>query len=80
MIPHNVHRERNTLNTIADDSCAISGLLIGARLASTRREDDTDNETIQSKSFCEDKNQNHAHKQLWLLCVRPGEEINQNKM
>jgi len=49
-------------------------------LASTRGEDDTDDETVQSKSFREDEDEDHAHKQLWLLCVRPEEETSQNEL
>jgi hypothetical protein len=56
----------------------LMGSLIGTRLASTRGEDDSNNETVQSKGFREDEDQNHPHKQLGLLRVCP-EETNQNK-
>jgi hypothetical protein len=54
--------------------------LIGTRLASTRGEDDTHDETVQSKSFREDEDVDHAHKQLWLLCVCPEEKTIENKL
>lgn len=54
--------------------------LIRSRLARTRREDDTNNQAIQSKSFCKDKDEDHAHEQLWLLRIGPAEEVNQNQM
>lgn len=50
-------------------------LLISARLASTGREDDTDNETVQGKSFRKDKDEDHADEQLWLLRIGPAEDV-----
>jgi hypothetical protein len=49
-------------------------VLVGTRLASTGGEDDADDEAIESKSFGKDEDENHAHKQLWLLSIGPAEE------
>lgn len=51
-----------------------SSFLLRPRLTSSRGENDADNETIQRKCFSKNENQNHADKELWLLCVGP--EIN----
>ena len=49
-------------------------VLVGAGLACTGGEDDADNEAVQSKGFRKDEDEDHAHKQLWLLRVGPAEE------
>jgi hypothetical protein len=43
-------------------------------LAGTGGEDDADDEAVESKSFGEDEDEDHAHKQLWLLRIGPVEE------
>ena len=48
--------------------------LIRPGLASTGWKDDANNETIEGKRFGKDKDEDHAHKQLWLLSVRPAQK------
>ena len=38
-------------------------------LTSSGREDDTNNESIQSQSLSKNQNKNHSNKQLWLLGI-----------
>lgn len=82
MILHNVHREKEHFeyNDAWVVCASLTPSLIGTRLASARGEDDTDDETVQSKSFREDEDEDHAHKQLWLLCICPEEETSPNKL
>jgi len=53
--------------------CSTS-FLISSRLTSTRRQDDTNNETIQGKSFSKNEDENHSNEKLWLLCIGSAEE------
>ncbi|WVZ02082.1 hypothetical protein V8G54_022888 [Vigna mungo] len=52
--------------------------LISSRLTSTRRQDDTNNETIQGKSFSKDEDENHSNEKLWLLCIGSNTSITNN--
>ncbi|GER32046.1 low-density lipoprotein receptor-related protein 12 [Striga asiatica] len=42
-------------------------VLICSGLASTRREDDANNETVKSQSFSKNEDKNHPNKELWLF-------------
>ena len=48
--------------------------LICTGLAGTGWKDDADDETVEGKRFGENKDEDHAHKQLWLLSVRPAQK------
>lgn len=43
--------------------------LVCSGLASSRRQDNADNEAIEGKCFSEDENENHSNKKFWLLCI-----------
>jgi len=47
--------------------------LVGSGLASTRRQDNTNNETIEGKSFSKNEDENHSNKKFWLLCIGSAE-------
>lgn len=44
-------------------------ILISSGLASTGREDDANNESIQCQRLSKDENENHPNKKLWLLGI-----------
>lgn len=48
--------------------------LICTGLASTGWKDDADDEAVEGKRFGKDKDEDHAHKQLWLLSICPAEK------
>ena len=49
--------------------CSTTPFLVGSRLASTRRQDNTNNETIKGKCFSKNEDENHSNKKFWLLCI-----------
>ena len=36
------------------------------------------NQSIQRQCLCENKDENHAHKQLWLLCIGTHSGVSHN--
>nr|ACU14596.1 unknown [Glycine max] len=58
--------------------CSTTPFLVGSRLASTRRQDNTNNETIKGKCFSKNEDENHSNKKFWLLCIGSNTGITNN--
>ena len=53
------------------DELGVVRRSIRTRLTRPRRENDTNNKTVEGKSFSKDEDENHSNKELRLLCIGP---------
>merc|ERR1719183_1364997 len=46
--------------------------------AGRRGDDETNDEAIEAQSLCKDEDEDHAHKELWVACIRPHTRVADN--